>query len=480
MIVHMFVGDDVEPVQGPDFHPATSVSPVRVSPAVSRRHSHRHSPWVVAHWRLEIGATGLGFVERVRRALNDLTADLALLTRGADIAEILTQLELATRSVEATTMKVLARSEQADAFRDDGHGTLTGWARSIINWSPAESSARARTALATIAYPQLAERLDAGSLGVAQARRLATLHANRRVRDELPIVFDTLADIAGALPYEDFNTAVLRWEQLADADGAHRHADVVHDSRDASVHPVGDTVYLDAHVGTAQGAVILEIFERYVEAELRHDIEARDSAGLTTISDLPRTAAQRRADALHAIFCSAAVGSAPAPEPVVNILIDADTYEAALTAMANDERLPSLARRPDDIHRRRCETTTGLMLDPIDVASASLLGHVRRVVIGADGTVIDLGRKSRLFTGAAREAVWLRRRRCVWPSCSRLHCEVDHRIPWSEGGRTSPDNGDPLCAKHNRWKTRGYRTHMNPRTKCVVVVRPDGTTISPV
>jgi len=478
MIVHMFVADDISPAHEVETGTDSPVADVVPSPTVST--SARSYSWFTASWRFEVAATPANAVGRVRDVLNHLTADLAHLTRASDLSAILAQLELITRSVEAATVKVLARTEQADAFRDDGHGTLTGWARSIVKWSPSEASARSRTASAALAHPELVRRLDAGTLGVAQVRRLATLHANRRVRDELPIVVHTLADIAGALPYEDFNTAVLRWEQLADADGAHRHADVVHDSRDASVHPVGDTVYLDAHVGTAQGALIHEVFERYVEAELRHDIEVRDAAGLTTVSDLRRTAAQRRADALHAIFCSAAVGSSPAPEPVVNILIDADTYEAALVAMHNDERLPSLARRPDDIHRRRCETTSGLMLDPIDVATASLLGHVRRVVVSADGTVIDLGRKSRLFTGAAREAVWLRRRRCVWPSCSRLHCEVDHRIPWSEGGRTSPDNGDPLCAKHNRWKTRGYRTHMNPRTKAIEVTRPDGSTISPV
>ncbi|NDE59162.1 MAG: HNH endonuclease [Acidimicrobiia bacterium] len=480
-IVHMFVADDISPVESAIpasvYRPSADVSRV-VAPCRPSREPL--SIWATVTWRFDI-AVGHSSVGRgVHAAVQELTDDLSHLTTGSDLGRILTELELLARAVEAATISVLARADRTEAFRDDGHGTLTGWARSLIKWSPSEASARARTALASHEYPQLVERLRGGTLGIAQSRRLASLHANRRVRDELPIVFDTLADIAGALPYEDFNTAVLRWEQLADADGAHRHADVVHDNRDAGVHPVGDTVYVDAHVGTAQGALILEVFERYVEAELRHDLAARDALGLTTLSDLPRTAAQRRADALHAIFCSAATGSSPAPDPVVNILIDADTYETALRAMENDERLPSLARRPDDIHHRRCETTSGLMLDPIDVVGASLVGHVRRVVIGADRTVIDLGRKSRLFTGAAREAVWLRRRRCVWPSCSRMHCEVDHRIPWSEGGRTSPDNGDPLCAKHNRWKTRGYRTHMNPHTKAIDVMRPDGSIISPV
>lgn len=467
----MFVADGITPAHGG----------AATRPCAARGPRATYATRSGSHWRVECDvrrSTSLAESEQVRRAIATLTADLELLSSATDLAHILTELELMSRAVEAATVAVMARAERTDAFRDDGHGTLTGWVRSLIKWSPSEASARTRTATAAQQYPALVDRLAAGALGVAQARRIAGLHANRRVRDELPLVFDTLADLAGTLPYEDFNTAVLRWEQLADADGAHRHADMVHDGRDAGVHPVGDTVYIDAHLGTAQGAVILEVFERYVEAELRHDLETRDALGLTT--DLPRTAAQRRADALHAIFCSAARGSSPAPEPVVNILIDAATYETALSALNNDERLPSLARRPDDIHHRRCETTSGLVIDPFDAITASFVGHVRRVVIDADRTVIDLGRKSRLFTGAAREAVWLRRRRCVWPSCSRLHCEVDHRIPWSAGGRTSPDNGDPLCAKHNRWKVRGYRTTMDPRTKAIRVARPDGSIIDPI
>jgi len=208
----MFVADDISPA-----HEAEMVAREHASPATGSTPGGRTS-WATTTWLFDIGAERTSPVARVRSALADLTADLNRLTRGTELAALLTELELITRSVEAATVKVMARADRADAFRDDGHGTLAGWVRSIIKWSPSEASARARTALTAHSYPALVERLDAGTLGVAQARRLAGLHANRRVRDELPIVFDTLADIAGALPYEDFNTAVLRLEQLADAE----------------------------------------------------------------------------------------------------------------------------------------------------------------------------------------------------------------------------------------------------------------------
>jgi len=161
MIEHMFVADAISPAQ-------TAGMPTHEHASPRTRPTHGgHSSWVTATWRFDIGAVRTSPASRVRSALADLTADLPHLTRGTDLAELLTQLELITRSVEAATVEVMARADRADAFRDDGHGTLTGWVRSIIKWSPSEASARARTATATHTYPTLVERLHAGPLGVA-------------------------------------------------------------------------------------------------------------------------------------------------------------------------------------------------------------------------------------------------------------------------------------------------------------------------
>ena len=400
---------------------------------------------------------------------------------GDDAMSRLVELEKVSRFIEAARAEVLAEVDRTGAFRDHGHTTMAGWLRAGISYSAGDAKHHVKVARMVVEFPQISERLQAGTIGVAQVRRLAVAHGNKRVTAELPAFMDMLADRAEEMPYEDFNTVMIRWEHYADADGAHRDSERIHEDRDATVHPVGDVVYVDAKVGTAQGAFMLEVFEKYVQAELAQDLADRDAKGLDLYSDLARTAKQRRADALYAIFASAAnVRFAPS-EPVVNIVIDAATYETALTALLNDAPLPSLLGSPDTFGSRRCETTAGVSIDPFDAIVASMIGQVRRVVMSSPSTVIDLGRKSRLFTGSSREAIFLRRRKCIWPGCSALTCEADHRTPWAEGGTTSPDNGDPLCRKHNRYKeTAGYTTTIDHATGITHVHTSDGKELVPV
>ena len=400
---------------------------------------------------------------------------------GDDAMSRLVELEKVSRFIEAARAEVLAEVDRTGAFRDHGHTTMAGWLRAGISYSAGDAKHHVKVARMVVEFPQISERLQAGTIGVAQVRRLAVAHGNKRVTAELPAFMDMLADRAEEMPYEDFNTVMIRWEHYADADGAHRDSERIHEDRDATVHPVGDVVYVDAKVGTAQGAFMLEVFEKYVQAELAQDLADRDAKGLDLYSDLARTAKQRRADAFYAIFASAANSRFAPSEPVVNIVIDATTYETALTALLNDAPLPSLLGSPDTFGSRRCETTAGVAIDPFDAIVASMIGQVRRIVMSSPSTVIDLGRKSRLFTGSSREAIFLRRRKCIWPGCTALTCEADHRTPWAEGGTTSPDNGDPLCRKHNRYKeTAGYTTTIDHATGITHVHTSDGKELVPV
>ena len=109
---------------------------------------------------------------------------------------------------------------------------------------------------------------------------------------------------------------------------------------------------------------------------------------------------------------------------------------------------------------------------------ASFTGEVRRVVVDSAGVVVDMGRRQRLFTGSLREAVLLSGRRCTWLGCHvpGSVCQADHVLPWSNAGPTSTANGGPLCGYHNRWKSRGYRTHRDPQGHWHHY-RPDGTEI---
>jgi hypothetical protein len=191
---------------------------------------------------------------------------------------------------------------------------------------------------------------------------------------------------------------------------------------------------------------------------------------------LERTDRQRRFDAVLAmIVAAAASGGAGVIEPLVNIVVDQTTFEHHLRRAAG---IDVEALDPATVAGRRCETASGHQLDPLDVLAATVIGHVRRVVFDTAGVVIDLGRRRRLFTGGAREAVLLGDRWCSWPGCDLRsgRCQTDHSQPWAHDGPTRPDNGGPQCARHNRWKQRGYRTVRDEQGRWHTY-RPDGTEI---
>jgi hypothetical protein len=216
-----------------------------------------------------------------------------------------------------------------------------------------------------------------------------------------------------------------------------------------------------------------------VQRELAKDLEMRDLLG-DAPTVLARSSKQRRADAAYAIFAAAASQFPSAPEPLVSIVIDQSTFERTLAAMENDNRLGSLVRPGENPVDKRCETTSGIPIDPVHAVGAALVGQVRRVVMNAAGVPIDLGRRSRVFTGASRSAAAVRRRRCVWPGCNLITCEIDHRIAWVNGGLTDMANADPMCRRHNRIKVRGFVTYYDECTRSTYVVRPDGRRMVPV
>jgi hypothetical protein len=230
----------------------------------------------------------------------------------------------------------------------------------------------------------------------------------------------------------------------------------------------------------------MEIFQRQCDAEFIADWEQAQAEGLDLGDDragdpmtrLARTDAQRRMDGLHRLIVRGVATSPDAltPEPLVNIVMTKAEYEAGLTEML--ERATAPAATVTDIDAKRCETTTGLSISTRDAVVASFLGYVRRVVIDSSGRVVDLGRKRR-FTGAARDAVLLDGRRCIWPGCGRASSrnQIDHTHEHSRGGLTTPSNGGPACGRHNRLKSHGYTAHRDGRGTWHVY-RPDGSELT--
>ena len=73
-------------------------------------------------------------------------------------------------------------------------------------------------------------------------------------------------------------------------------------------------------------------------------------------------------------------------------------------------------------------------------------------IVFAPNTRIECSVTSRFFTGATRRAVEVRDLECQHEFCdlSAEKCQIDHIVPWSEGGLTEQSNGQVLCEYHNR------------------------------
>ena len=180
-------------------------------------------------------------------------------------------------------------------------------------------------------------------------------------------------------------------------------------------------------------------------------------------------------------------------EPLINIFTNEATFNYAIrnyfggsgsgNAGADSDTLGD----PGSSERLwLCQTASGAPVDPHDLVVAALIGRVRRVVTDEAGRVINLGRSSRFFTGAAREAVLLSGDRCCWPGCEQRgeFLQIDHLTPFNGpaggrgGGETNTHNGGPMCGPHNRAKHGGRFTVKRDRTGWHHF-RPDGTEIAP-
>ncbi|NUT71119.1 HNH endonuclease signature motif containing protein [Pseudarthrobacter sp. C4D7] len=72
-------------------------------------------------------------------------------------------------------------------------------------------------------------------------------------------------------------------------------------------------------------------------------------------------------------------------------------------------------------------------------------------LLGTTGEILDLGRKTRLFTPAQRNALTARDQGCTFPNCTipAPWCEAHHITYWSRGGPTTTSNGTLLCSHHH-------------------------------
>lgn len=403
----------------------------------------------------ELLALGHAVIDKLNHC--DLTALSARATQP--YVDEVTELSSRTSALDVDAAGLI---EAHGHGRSVGFGSTRSWLRHHHRLSGPTALARTQTMRLFELLPTWADAARSGDVGTDQTLLMSRVAANPRIQLDLVANVERLLADARRLPFDEFERRLRNFERSADHERARADAIAVQERRDASMRVQSDGSWrLSATFGSLDGSEINEVFAHFIDAAWTTDLaEAsnRDAGGNGVGVALQRCEAQRRADALLCMArCAAdAPGDGKRSLPTLNVLIDHDTLHRSITAQPLD---------PTRYDEMVCRTQAGDPVDVTEAASLALWGHIRRVVHDGQGTVIDLGRRKRLFTGSAREAALLLPMTCLWPGCDRpsRNVEVDHSVEWSKKGPTRPDNAGPTCKGHNLLKERGkFDTHRLP------------------
>ncbi len=404
---------------------------------------------------------------------------------GDEIAELAAHLDAATYRLLALIREFDAKEGWRSGFRTCAH--WLSW-RTGIDMGAAREKVRVARALEHL--PLLSEEMRLGELSYSKARALTRV-ATADNEEELM----GFAQHATASHVE---TLVRTWRRVDRLEEQCQERER-HRSRFLTVRPDVDGMYvvrgrLDPEVGAlltkALEAAGDELYRRAAEDEVYRRAAEDDPVGdpqitgdgvaadtvegsvaaevRSEVRSEETTPGQRRADAIGLLAECAlqgglveAGGGRAAGEcgdgkrsdgRAAATVSRADRFQVVLhvdaEALADSETLVdgsvdgSVAYESEleDGVRVSAETSRRLACD----ASRVVMTH------GTDGSVLDVGRKTRTVPPAIRRALDHRDRGCRFPGCGLRFCDAHHIEHWADGGETRLDNLVLLCRLHHR------------------------------
>ncbi len=333
----------------------------------------------------------------------------------------------------AVTTRAVAGFDAGRSWEDDGARTASSWVSWRCHVPLASARRRVQLGRALRHMPAVDAAWLAGDIGIAHVGVLASARtpatAEYFERDEAMLVGQ-----AGDLRYHHFVRTLAYWCQRADPDGTEKSAQARHEERSLRLSATfGGSWALNGLFDPINGTIVADVLNKLEDELFEADwAEARERVGDgVRVSDLARTPTQRGADAMveMARRAMATPAGSRLPEPLFTVLVGYETFAG-----------------------RICELAKGTVVAPGALVGWLERAWVERVVFDGPSRVSDVGARQRLFTGATRRGVEVRDRECFHESCAAPapDCEIDHVVPWSEGGPTTQANGRVACGFHNR------------------------------
>ena len=371
--------------------------------------------------------------------LKDIVTQLREVTSRIDVevidgkaaAELVRISEDARRAVDSLRTVAVGQVERTNGWKGEGAKSISEWLSIETDCPQYEAQSVVLLANQLQHLPVTQAALRRGALSNAQAVEVA------RGAIVAPNTETQLLNLAKHATVRDLRDASSRVVAAA-TDEAERHRQV-HKSRFLkSWTDLDGSFNVKARMTVANGALVMAALKPLQD-------EIFKAARKSGVHERPEAYA---ADALM-VLCERSngvksVSNAQKParsNAVMNIRVDIDALKRGHTE-----------------HGEICEIAG---VGPIPVATATeYLGEAFLKLLVVDGTDIKtIAHMGRAIPAKVRTGVEERDRVCQVPTCdATLGLEIDHIVPFAEGGAASMENLVRLCKRHHLQKTHdGYR-----------------------
>ena len=364
--------------------------------------------------------------------LREIASDIDVETMdGKSAAELVRISEDARRVIDGLRTSAIGRVGTTEAWRVGGSKNSAEWVALHTGTPIYEAQAVVILAGQLRHLPQTVEAMNAGKISTAQAVEVAR-GATAEPHSEERLL--NLAKSATVRTLRDEASRVI----AAATDDVERHKRIHKNRSLKSWIGLDGAFNLKACMTVANGALVMAALTPFQDEIFK---AARKSGEYAT----PEAYA---ADALMALCAGKTVGAqgSSATKPtranaVMNIRVDIDALKRGRTE-----------------HGEVCEIAG---VGTIPVADATeYLGEAFLKLLVMDGTDIrTIAHMGRAIPAKLRTGLEERDRVCQVPTCDvTLGLEIDHIVPFAEGGPTSFENLVMLCKRHDLQKTHdGYR-----------------------
>jgi hypothetical protein len=372
--------------------------------------------------------------------------------------------------IHAATYRLLSLIREFDrrgGWKLAGHRNCADWLHFRTGIARGAAREKVRTARALERLPLTAEAMARGELSFSKVRAVS------RLVDDLhaPGNEDAEAELLGyarECTAAELEKLVRSWNLVGRLDDEERERRR-HRSRYLSVAPDGDGMYvIRGRLDPEVGALLMRAVEAASDALFRAGEDwAPEGGGRGPLTE-EVTPRQRRADALGLLaeralaagFGNAAAEDRPAEDPPAE-----DRPAEDQPAPGAGEPAPLSGTRPER-YQVLLHVDAGTLQEDGEVAHSHLEDGTRvsaetcrrltcdasvvQLTTGADGSVLDVGRRTRTIPPALRRALEIRDAGCRFPGCGLRFTEAHHRVHWADGGLTNLANLLLLCRHHHR------------------------------